>query len=248
MRFPFKISVLGLGLLAGAGGWAQEEAPLLQADLAYASSYVFRGVERAGDSAQTAVEFSRDGFRGGLWVNQPFNRNGTREVSLNAAWVWRPADTLTLETSVAHAWFNHVPGGGVDRSLEAGLSAMLAPVEGFTPSLAYYHDFRLRADTMQASLARSIALTKLGAFLELNLFAGWASGDDWRPDAPGSRHHDSYGYWGGEVNLPYRAGPHSTVVAGLHYADSFGRAVTDGPFGLSSHRHLWVTLGVNLDF
>ncbi len=248
MRFPLKFSVVGLGLLVWAQGWAQEESPPLRVDVAYASRHVFRGVERAGDSAQAAVEFSRDSFRGGLWVNQPFAGDDPREVNLNAAYAWQPADGFTLEASVAHTWFDEVPGGGVDRSLEAGLTATLTPVGGFTPSFGYYHDFRLRSDTVQTSVARSIALTKLGAFLEVNVFAGWVSGDDWRPDAPGPRRHDSYGYWGGEVHLPYRVGAHTTVVAGLHYADSFGRSATNGPFGRASRGNLWVTLGVTLDF
>ena len=113
MRFPTKISLWTLGLLVCARAWAQEEVPLLRVDLGYASSYVFRGVVRAGDSVQTAVEFNRDNFRGGLWVNQPFQNGDTREVNLNAAYAWRPADAFTLEASVAHAWFDEVPGGGV---------------------------------------------------------------------------------------------------------------------------------------
>jgi hypothetical protein len=250
MRFSPKISVIGLGLLMWTPGWAQvEEVPPLQMDLAYVSSYVFRGIKRAGDSAQATVEFNRDGVRGGLWVNQPFDRGDTHEVDLNAAYAWRPADALTLEASLTQAWFHDVPGGDVERSFEAGLSAMLLPVQGFTPKLAYYHDFRLRADTTQASLARSIALTRLGAFLELNFFAGWASGDDWRPDAPGPRRTDSYGYWGGDVQLPYhRVGSHSTVIVGVHYADSFGRSLTNGAFGHDSRGNLWASLGVKLDF
>lgn len=248
MRFPSKISLCVLGLLIWGRGWAQEEAPPLRLDLAYASNYVFRGVERAGDSTQAAVELNRGNFRGGLWINQPFDSGDTREVSLSTAYAWRPADAVTLEASVAHTWFDDVPGGGVKRSFEAGLSATLAPVGGFTPGLAYYHDFHLRTDTVQASLARSIALTKLGAFLELNFFAGWVSGNDWRPDAPGPRRTDGYGYWGGEAHVPYRVGPHSTVVAGLHYADNFGRSATNGPFGRTRHGKLGVTLGVNLDF
>jgi hypothetical protein len=248
MRFPFPISFSGFFLLACARVWAQEEAPPLRVDLAYASSYVFRGVARSADAVQTAVEFNRDSLRGGLWVNQPFKRDDTREVNLNAAYAWQPAAALTLEASVTHAWFDNVPGGGVQRSLETGLSATLAPAGGFTPGLAYYHDFHLRTDTAQASLARSIALTKLGAFLELNFFTGWVSGGNWRPDAPGPRRQDGYGYWGGEAHLPYRVGPHSTVVIGLHYADSFGRSISDGPFGRTEHGKLWVTLGVNLDF
>ncbi len=239
---------MGVFLLLLVSFVRAEEAPPLRVDVAYASSHVFRGVERAGDSVQAGVEFSRDRLRGGLWVNQPFDGDDTREVDLNAAYVWQPADAFTLEASLAHAWFDEVPGGGVDRALEAGLTVTLTPMGGCTPSLAYYHDFRLRADTVQTSVARSIALPKLGAFLEVNLFAGWVSGDDWRPDAPGPRRHDSYGYWGGEVELPYRVGAHTTVVAGLHYADSFGRSATNGPFGRASGDNLWVTLGVTLDF
>ncbi len=249
MRLPQTIAGLLLVVLPAVVGLAQDdEPPPVRVEAAYASRYVFRGIERAGDSAQVAVELSHDKFRGGLWANQPLDRGSPREVNLNAVYTWQPADGFALEASVAHSWFSDVPGGGVDRSLELGLMATLAPIAGLTPGLAYYHDFRFRADTMQASFARSIALTKLGAFLELNLFAGWASGEDWRPDAPGPQRGDSYGYWGGEVHLPYRVGPHSTVVAGLHYADSFGRSVTNGPFGRSSRGNLWVTLGVNLDF
>ena len=225
-----------------------DETPAVRADFGYASRYVFRGVERAGQSAQAGVELTRGDFRGGGWTNQPIGSGGARETNLNAAYTWQPINGLNLEASAAHSWFSAVPGGGVKRSCEAGLVATFAAFDGFTPGLAYYHDFRFRADTAQASLARSIALTRLGAFLELNVFAGWVTGDDWRPDAPGPQRHDSYGYWGGEARLPYRVGPHSTVVAGLHYADAFGRSVANGPFGLSGRRHLWVTLGVNLDF
>ena len=234
-------------LAASPGAWA-DEPPAVRADFVYASRYVFRGVERSGQSAQAGVELARDNFSGGGWANLPFASGEARETNLHAAYAWRPASGLALEASVTHSWFSEVPGGGVERSLETGLTATLAAVAGFTPSLAYLHDFRFRADTAQASLARSIALTKLGAFLELNAFLGWATGDDWRPDAPGPPRHDSYGYWGGEARVPYRIGPHSCVTAGLHYADTFGRSAVNGPFGLPSRHNLWVTLGVNLDF
>ena len=181
-------------------------------------------------------------------MNLPFKSGEAHEANLNAAYTWQPASGPALEASVAHSWFSDVPGEDVKRSFEAGLTATFSVVHGFTPSLAYHHDFRLRSDTAQASLARSIALTKLGAFLELDFFAGWATGDDWRPDAPGSRRHDSYGYWGGEARVPYRVGPHSTITAGLHYADAFGRSATNGPFGRLARHNLWVTLGLNLDF
>ncbi len=235
-------------LLAAAPGLWADEPPAARADFSYASSYVFRGVERAGQSAQAGAELVRDDFRGGIWTNQPFKNSEASETNLNVAYTRRSSAGLALETSVSHSWFSGIPGQGVKRSFEAGLTATFAAVEGFTPSLAYFHDFRLRADTTQVSLARSIALTAFGAFLELNAFAGGATGDDWRPDAPGPRRHDSYGYWGGEARVPYRIGPHSSVTVGLHYADAFGRSAINGPFGLAAHRNLWGTLGVSLDF
>jgi hypothetical protein len=235
-------------LLAIPPGARGEEPPAVRADFGYASRYVFRGVERAGQSAQAGVALARGIFSGGGWTNLPFKNGGAREMNLNAACAWQPAGGITVEASVAHSWFSAVPGAEVKRSFEAGLTATFSARHGFTPGLAYHHDFRLRADNAEASLARSIALTKLGAFLELNFFAGWAKGDDWRPDAPGPRRHDSYGYWGGEARVPYRIGPHSSVTAGLHYADASGRSVANGPFGLAARHNLWVTLGLNLDF
>ena len=225
-----------------------DEPPAGQVDLGYVSRYVFRGVARAGSSVQAAAEFNRDNFHGGVWANLPFENGGTREINLHASYRWQPVKDLSLETSVGQHWFSAVPGGGVSHSLEAGLAATLAPVSGFTPGLAYYHDFRFRSDTVQGSLAHSIALPKWGAFLELDFSVGWATGDNWRPDAPGPRWRDSYGYWGGAARLPYRVGAHSIITAGLHYGDAFGRSPTRGPFGLKSRRNLGVTLGVNLDF
>lgn len=249
MGFRQKISgVLLAALLAVPLGARGEEPPAVQMDFGYASRYVFRGVERAGSSAQAAVEFNRDSFHGGMRTNLPFESGETREVNLHVACTWQPVDVLSLGASVAQRWFSQVPGGGVKRSLEAGLTATLAPINGITPGLAYYHDFNFRSDTAQVSLAHSIPLVKWGAFLDLNLFAGWATGKDWRPDAPGPRSRDSYGYWGGEALLPYRIGAHSTVTAGLHYADASGRSPSDGPFGRPARRNLWATLGVNLDF
>lgn len=249
MRFrqnaPFFLIVAAL---AGTLAAQSDEPPAVRLDFNCVSRYVFRGVERAGSSAQAAVEFNRDNFSGGVWTNQPFAGGETREADLHLAYTWQAMDNLKLAASAVQHWFGGVPGGGVDHSLEAGLSATLAPIRGFTPGLAYYRDFRFRSDTAQVSLAHSVALVRWGAFLDLNFYAGRVTGDDWRPDAPGLRARDSYSYWGGAAKLPYRVGAHSVITAGLHYADAAGRSLAGGPFGLSARRNLWITLGVNLDF
>ena len=235
-------------LLVGVPALLAEEIPLVSADLGYASRYVFRGVEKTGVSTQAGLGFSQDNLSGGLWTNQPFQRREGNEVNLNGAYSRQVGKSLTIEASARNYWLDGGPVGATKHSFEAGISATLAPINGFTPGVAYYHDFRLQADTTQATLAYSIALTGIGAFLDLNLFAGYSTGDDWRPDASGPNRHDSYGYGGAEAHLPYRIGLHSTLVAGLHYTEASGRSPANGPFGLSRGQNLWFTLGVNLDF
>ena len=235
-------------LLAASAKVRADETPGVRADFDYASAYVFRGVERAGASAQAGVEGAHDDFHGGFWTNQPFARGAARDVTLTAGYAWRPAAGVTLE-AVATQYLS--AGGAADttrRSTEGGLTLTGAAFAGCTPSIYYGHDFRLRSDTVQLSVGRSLALTALGTFLDFNLFAGAATGSDWQPDAGGPRRADSYAYWGAEVHVPYRIGAHSTVVGGLHFTDATGRSPTNGPFGLAAERKLWVTLGVSLDF
>lgn len=248
MSFLRTIPGLLFIALAPAMPAFEEEPSPVQAEVGYVSEYIFRGVERAGDSAQIALAFNRENFRGRLWASHPFDQNDARELSLRAAYVWPAADTMLLEASIAHSWFGNISSSGVDDSLEAGFAARFAPLAGFTPSVGLYHDFRFRADTVQMSVARSIPLVNWGAFLELNFFTGWAHGENWRPGSPGPARRDGYGYWGGEVRLPYRIGGHSMIVAGLNYTDSCQRSAANGPFGRRADANLGFSIAVNLDF
>jgi hypothetical protein len=234
--------------LVAIAAMAQDDAPPVRVDATYSSRSVFRGVARAADSLHAGVELSRENLHGGVGTRQPFAGSVAREVDLHAGYRWSLTDGVTVEALLTHTWFDRVPGGGVENSLEAGLAATLAPLNGFTPSLRYYHDFSFRADTIEVAVARSTALPKLGAFLEWNFYGGWTSGRDWRPESAGPRRRDAYGYWGGEVSLPYRIGSNSIVAVGAHYAEAFGRSSANGPFGQSGSPGLWVTLGVSHDF
>ncbi len=228
-----------------------EELSVVRADMGYASQYVVRGVARTGAAAQSALELDWSGFRAGLWTNQPFQAGEEREVNFNTAFAWQAGEGLKMDISARQYWFGRTTSGAAMRSFEAAIAATLAPVGGITPRLEFAHDFRLRAETLQMTLGHSVALTGIGTYLDLGCFAGWATGDNWRPEYPGPGRHDSYGFWGLEATLPYNLGyivPHSTVVAGLHYSDTVGRSVTNGPFGLAKARSFWVTLGVSLDF
>ena len=249
MRSIQTFSGLFLAILLIGPLWAQtEETQWFRGDLDFASKYVFRGLERAGASTQATGEFSRDNLRGGAWINLPLAGGKGSEADLNVAYSWQALSGMKWEASARQYWVGKVAADGLRQSFEAGISAALAPFNGFTPSVAFYYDLRLHADTTQVSLTRSIPLTGMGAFLDLNFFAGWVVGKNWRPDAPGPARSDGYSYWGADANLPYRIGPHSTVVGGLHFTDASGHSDANGPLVRSAGRNLWVTLGVSLDF
>lgn len=253
MRFKrSKIFLSGVAaLLAASSVRAQFDDGGWRAETYYASSYVARGVERAHASVQTVLEFSHENFRVAGWANQPLSgaNNEVAELNLSAAYTREVGEGISVELSAAHAWFDRVPGRGVERSFELGASATFASatLAGFTPTLGVFRDFRFESNTAQLSMARSIALTKLGTFLELNFFGGWSEGENWRPEASGAARRDGYGYWGGEVRVPYQIGRYG-LITGLHYADTAGRSGLSGPFTTGAGPHFWATLGVSLDF
>jgi hypothetical protein len=244
-----KIFGPGIATVLAVSLAAQTEDMLIaHADFDYASNYQFRGVERAGPSVQAGMDLESGRFSGAVWTNQPLARDQVRESNLNAAYRWSMPAAVSLTASLGNSWFGGVPGGGVSQSLETGLAATFANFKGFSPGVSYFHDFRFRSDTTQATLVRSIALTSLGAFLEIRAYLGWVSGKDWRPDEAGPARVDGYGYWGGEIRLPYRIGMHSTAVAGVRYAENVARSASNGPFGLADRQTVGFTVGVNLDF
>jgi hypothetical protein len=248
MKHFLQITAIALSVASSCPSRAQmgEEEPPVRANVVYASKYVVRGAARAGDSAQIGVQFAREALRGGIKINQPFDASDSRELGLRLSRGWQVSEHLGLSAMVNHTWFDRTPG--VDRSLEAGVAATFSPVGEFTPSLSYSHDFRFDADSVEASVARSVPLTKLGAFLEFSFYAGSVQGRDWRPDQAGARRQDGYEYFGGEVRLPYRVGANATLELGLHYADSLGRSASNGPFSRQGGGRIWLSFGVNADF
>ncbi len=245
-----RSSLFFCAFLAGAMRLAAQDSgePRLTVDFGYASRSVFRGIERAGSSAQASMEYAVNGFRGSVWANQPLRRGQMGEVDLTGAYARQVGEKINVELALTAYHFTDTPAGATKHSLEAGLTATWASVSGFTPSVSLQHNFRLEAESAQASLAYSVPLTKLGAFLELSAFAGCVDARNVRPDAAGPRVRDSYGYLGGEAQIPYRVSAHTTVIAGLHATTTSGQGgafFTPGQFGRAN---LWLTLGLSIDF
>ena len=222
--------------------------PVLTADFDYASRYVFRGIPHAGGSAQASVEFAANGLRAGVWTNQPFHRDDDGEVDVTAAYARQVSPELNLEFAIMSYNFTETQANLTRHSLEVGLTATLKPIAGFTPSLAVQHDFQLDSNSVQGALASSVALPRLGAYLEWSVFGGWVDTRNLRPDARGPRIGDGYGYFGGEAHVPYRIGAHSTLSVGLHGTATANQDRANAVSGRVSPRNLWVTFGLSVDF
>lgn len=245
---PRPVLIL-LAFLAGVAGLrAQDDEGRPVAEIGYVSRHVWRGVERGGSAAEATLGLTRGGFRSRVRLVQPFTGGEPGEAEARVGYLFQSGDPLTIEAGATQFLFSAVPAGATRHSTEADLGATWTLREGVAPGLAYYHDFRLRADTVEAALDYEVPLPELGAFLELRFYAGWSRADDVRPDAAGPRISDSYRYWGAAARLPYRAGEHTTWVVGAQLAGSEGQARFWSPVGRGSGTRGWVNLAVSFDF
>jgi hypothetical protein len=246
---PLMYRLLSLALVfpLSATLGAQDELATT-GDIGYASRRVFRGVERSSDAMQASASVAKAGWRGTLWSSFPFEGSEPDEVNLNVGYTAKLSDTLSVGIDATQFWFGHALAGATKQSFEAGVEATWTARDSLTLTLAYHRDFRLKADSIQGSLGYSLPLTKLGAFLELSAFAGWVDGSDIRPDASGPAVGDGYGYFGAEAYLPYRIGSQTTVLAGVHFADSVSQSRFWSPIGAGGGSRGWVTLSVSFDF
>lgn len=229
---------------------AQEDEIATLSSVTLASRRIFRGVERSGAGGQGSFQVARDAWRIGAEVIQPFDGDEPGEGNLTAAYEWHANKQLKFEAIVAPRWLSNVPTGATKHAVEVGVSAAWALPHDFSFELAAFHDWRLKADTLQATLNYSMPLKRLGAYLEWSASVGSASARDLRPDAVVSSApvRDGYTYCTASVRLPYRIGPHSTLVAGAHLAKTDHQSPFWSPIDARGGTRAWVELGLNFDF
>jgi hypothetical protein len=227
---------------------AQDDEWKATTGIGCASERVFRGVERSGGAAQASAEITGYGFEGSIWTSQPFKGGEPGETDLSAGYAFKIPGQFTLEATVTQYLFAMTKPGATRRSTEAGLQASWTANSSLTAAIACFHDFRLGADTVQATAGYSVALKRVGAYLELKSFAGWVNGTNLRPDATGPRLRDAYGYYGADAQLPYRVGGHTTFVAGVHFSEAVGQSRLWSPIGVPGGARTWASFAVNFDF
>lgn len=227
---------------------AQEDEVATNASVGLSSRRVFRGVEQAGPSVTGAFQVARDNWRLGAEIGHPFDRDEPGEGNLTAAYLWKVTKQFKLEAIVTPRWSIDPLPGATKHSFEAGVSAAWELPSGLKIELAGFHDWRLKADTLQATVNYSQPLKSLGAYLEWSASIGTSSARDLRPDAVGAPIRDSYSYYSASVRLPYRISSRSTLVGGLHVAESGNQSRFWSPISASGRFQVWFDLGLSVDF
>ncbi len=218
----------------------------ITADFTYTSKYVFRGVEQAKESFQPSVELATGGGNVGVWTNQPIKSHQNDEVDFYTGYDYNVNSALKIEGVATYYLYPEASRslGQTRDSYEGGVGATYT-VNGFSPNLYYYHDFRLNSDTVQAAVGYSLPLGSNGFSVDTSVFAAAVNQRTVEPDAIGPGVHDSYNYWGADVTFPYKMSRNATLTVGAHYANTDNLSPLNGNLG---NQNFWYTAGVSIGF
>jgi uncharacterized protein (TIGR02001 family) len=242
-----KTALILAALAAGVSVRADEAKKTysVTSDFTYASDYVFRGVKDAGSSFQPSVEVTSEGFALGLWTNQPIVKHTNNEIDLYGNYTYKVNDALSLEGVATYYWYPEADSsiGQTNHSLENGIGATYT-IKGFSPSLYYYYDYNLHANTLQGSVGYSVPLEAIGSSLDLSGYLGTVESRNALPNAL-KRIKESYNYYGADASIPYKLSDTAKVAAGVHYArnENLGGQVAGTP-----RDRVWFTLSATIGF
>lgn len=234
-----KIILLAVAVAAAAGVYAQEakSSYSVTADFTYTSKYVFRGLKNSSEAFQPSVEVSAGDAYVGLWTSQPITKSQNNEIDVYGGYKFKATEELSFEAVGTYYMYPEARSGQVHESYEAGVGATYT-VAGVSTSVYGYYDFRLQAQTYQASVGYSLPIKEIGTSLDFNVNYGVVAARNF--DTLGA--DETYNYWGADVSLPYKLSEKATVLAGVHYGDSRQIAVQ------GDSDNVWYTLGVSVGF
>ena len=228
------LAVAGVSYAADNVNVTTKPSYSVTSDFSYTSEYVFRGIKNSNAAFQGSVEVGQDDVRVGIWTSQPINGNRDygvvkNEIDLYAGYKIKLDRDLTADFVATYYYYPEARGAGTRnadtyRSYELGvggtydLGGASPALAGVSTSLYYYYDFRLRQQTLQASLGYSLALKDFGTSLDFSVFAGTAKANNYAPDASGPKVGESYNYYGIGLNVPYKLAENAQVHVGVSYA------------------------------
>ncbi|WP_404424732.1 TorF family putative porin [Nibricoccus sp. IMCC34717] len=235
-----KKTILLLAALSVAAGLRAEEAKStysVTTDFSYTSKYVFRGLKLTDEAFQPSVEVSAGDAYIGVWTSQPVTKNQSNEVDVYGGYKFKASEELTFEAVGTYYLYPEARSGQVHESYEAGVGATYT-VAGISTTVNAYYDFRLEAQTYQASVGYSLPIKDLGTSLDFTVNYGVVGAKNF--DTLGQ--HESYNYWGADVSLPYKLSEKATAVAAVHYGDTRQIAVS------GDSDNIWYSLGISVGF
>jgi hypothetical protein len=235
--FHFRmITAVLLAALSGSGRVAASEGEWsTSVSPAWVSASVFRGQQRGGMAVQTVVEAVRQDFGAGLWTSFPLEGSGGFVPGTEAdLYVFHTLPLAEVATLVPGATLYTYPradrlAGFRRATFEASLAvnATFAGVR-FTPKV--FHDFGLKATTLELAAVYALALPSLGTELDFSAAAGaYLRRDDaFGALAPTRAWGD---YWQAGVSVPYQITARTRLIAGWTYAAGSGAFVKIGGTG-----------------
>jgi len=234
-----------------ADGVTAKPSYSVTSDFSYTSEYVFRGIKNSNAAFQGSVEVGQDDFRLGVWTSQPIDSKGqdNNEIDFYAGYKIKLSRDLTADFVGTYYYYPEAVGGQTHHSYELGvggiynLGGMSPAFKGVSTSLYYYYDFRLKAQTVQASLGYSLALTDFGTSIDVNVFAGQSAVHDFSPDVDGVATRESWTYYGIGVNIPYKLAENAQVHVGASLSQN-DKFFTD----FRPHQNASVNAGVTIGF
>jgi len=232
-----KTALILAALVAGASLSAQAPAPApapaapsysVTADFAYATKYVFRGVELAKGAFQPSVKITSGDFYASVWSSMPVDRGYELEFDYTAGYTgFKISKDWSLDVGLTVYTY---PGLGVgDKATYEGFIGANGTIGDFTSGTYAYYDFTLKAFTIQEALGYGI---KIDDKITVNVLATVGNVS---PDA-GS----GYTYYGFGATLPYKLSDAATLTLGVQYADQ-------DIAGLSGS-HFWGTIDLAYTF
>lgn len=240
----FRSTLLRLVVLVSAPGGALP-ASTLTIDVTCASEYVFRGVEQQDAALQPAVTYTRDALSLGLWSSQALTNRSQSWARGNETDLWGSYDfaldertTLTTGGTIYLYGSARAAAAEPDHTweLSLGLARDFGPVQ---VGATWYHDFKLRSDTLALTLSRGFELPRGWGSLELGAHFAANRIRDADGGLPGTGGF-SYRYFGADLNWERPLTAALTAKAGLHYT-GVGRLP-------GAPDNLWFHLGVSAGF
>jgi hypothetical protein len=206
------------------------------AEIRYATSYIFRGDKKAGQSLQANVEFNpvtgQDGFFVGGWANQPFASEHNFEFNLYGGYKYH-WEGFEFTGGLTGYFYPEASSGETDYTYEVYASVNREIIKNWGATGTVYYDLRTKDFTLEAATGYRIPyqIEKFPATLDFSLFLGTSNVRDNFPDAFGSDVKDSYNYYGATVSTSVWFTKALRFTIGVQYGDTINRKA-----GLNGYR------------